>query len=674
MLTRALIPLFLLLSSLLSAQNLLFTKQFTNDPVSPGSTVELQFTLANQNPTEALTGISFTDDLDAALSGLNAVGTPINDICGVGSQLSGTSLLTLTGGNLVSGASVTFSITLQVPAGATPGFYLNTTSPVIAYSTSGTPVMANPASDNLEIKNILSVAKVFDPGSVPTGGISTLKFNFINVTISAAEAVSFADVLPAGLVIATPANASSTFPEGTLVAVSGSGVITFSGGKLLAGTNATITVDVQALISGQMDNQSGDVTSSFGNSGPMSASLLVTDTPPPPIITGRINGQLTVDENRNGVPDAHECTLHQVPVILSGQNGQHIAKALSDASGQYHFKNVGIGTYTLRVDDRLWDTPVHQTTFPNQAITISIPGEEKKADLLVYSDYVNLCDQTLLDYLDNSDDPDDVPKQSNSLVFVTGSPTDSRKGEKRKCGWKNAVDGILQGWNGTTLARGYPDVHGPAWAIFEFFDQQVHRFNMIAVQTDNGPDDDQTAESRQVDRLQILVSTSGMAEDDFVPIADHHRRFNGNKLEYIKLNDYAAARYLKLVLLSPYTKSGYRQIVEFIPTAQDKKGAIPADTEAPLATCESGALDHFECYPNPFNPSTTIAFRVLQAEHIKVRISDPLGREVATLVDGVKPAGRYQVVWDATDHASGIYFVSISSASAEIVRRITLVK
>mgnify|MGYP003343224681 CR=1 FL=1 len=73
-----------------------------------------------------------SDDLDAALSGLVATGLPANDVCGAGSQLSGTSVLTFTGGTLAPGGICTFSATVQVPVGAVAGVYTNTTSAVSA--------------------------------------------------------------------------------------------------------------------------------------------------------------------------------------------------------------------------------------------------------------------------------------------------------------------------------------------------------------------------------------------------------------------------------------------------------------------------------------------------------------------------------------------------------------
>jgi len=80
------------------------SKSFTDDPVLPGGTVTLEFTLTHDAAASVdATAIAFTDDLDAALTGLMATGLPVNDVCGSGSSLSGT-------GNLPAG----------IPVAATP--------------------------------------------------------------------------------------------------------------------------------------------------------------------------------------------------------------------------------------------------------------------------------------------------------------------------------------------------------------------------------------------------------------------------------------------------------------------------------------------------------------------------------------------------------------------------
>ena len=73
-----------------------------------------------------------------------AVGLPQNDVCGAGSQLAGTSVVTLTGGSLPAGGSCTFAVTVQIPQSSTGGDFTNVTSAVDA-SVNGNPV-AGPAA------------------------------------------------------------------------------------------------------------------------------------------------------------------------------------------------------------------------------------------------------------------------------------------------------------------------------------------------------------------------------------------------------------------------------------------------------------------------------------------------------------------------------------------------
>jgi hypothetical protein len=75
-------------------------------------------------------------------------------------------------------------------------------------------------------------------------------------------------------------------------------------------------------------------------------------------------------------------------------------------------------------------------------------------------------------------------------------------------------------------------------------------------------------------------------------------------------------------------------------------------------------------YPNPFNPSTTIAYTLPHTSSVEVTIYDLQGREIKSFTFGAQPAGYQKVVWDGTnDHgsslSSGIYIVRVRASSLE---------
>ena len=83
--------------------------------------------------------------------------------------------------------------------------------------------------------------------------------------------------------------------------------------------------------------------------------------------------------------------------------------------------------------------------------------------------------------------------------------------------------------------------------------------------------------------------------------------------------------------------------------------------------------------PNPFNPTTTIAFTLPRSEHVRVAIYDMTGRTVRVLVDGVRGAGTHEVTWNGEDDggramASGVYVCGMDTGDRRETRRVTLVK
>ncbi len=79
-------------------------------------------------------------------------------------------------------------------------------------------------------------------------------------------------------------------------------------------------------------------------------------------------------------------------------------------------------------------------------------------------------------------------------------------------------------------------------------------------------------------------------------------------------------------------------------------------------------------YPNPFNPSTHIQYAVPKESRVTLEVYNLLGEKIATLVDGVKPAGYYDVDFNAGPLGSGLYFYRLSSNGVSFVRKMMLVK
>lgn len=85
-------------------------------------------------------------------------------------------------------------------------------------------------------------------------------------------------------------------------------------------------------------------------------------------------------------------------------------------------------------------------------------------------------------------------------------------------------------------------------------------------------------------------------------------------------------------------------------------------------------------FPNPFNPTTTISYNILDAGHVTITIYDITGRMVRTLVaNRYQAPGIYRVVWNGTDMsgasvASGLYLYSISAGGERVNRLITYLK
>ncbi len=94
-------------------------------------------------------------------------------------------------------------------------------------------------------------------------------------------------------------------------------------------------------------------------------------------------------------------------------------------------------------------------------------------------------------------------------------------------------------------------------------------------------------------------------------------------------------------------------------------GILYGDTTvtAVLETTSSTTKDFFlfPCYPNPFNPSTTISFSIPERSFVTLKVYDMLGREVAELVNEELETGSFEKTFEASSLASGVYIYRITA-------------
>jgi hypothetical protein len=91
----------------------------------------------------------------------------------------------------------------------------------------------------------------------------------------------------------------------------------------------------------------------------------------------------------------------------------------------------------------------------------------------------------------------------------------------------------------------------------------------------------------------------------------------------------------------------------------------------------ASAIPTFELranYPNPFNPNTTISYRLPTRSHVTLRVFDVSGSEVATLVNAIEEPGYKSVRWDAVNLTSGVYFYTLQADNFVASRKLLLLK
>lgn len=97
-------------------------------------------------------------------------------------------------------------------------------------------------------------------------------------------------------------------------------------------------------------------------------------------------------------------------------------------------------------------------------------------------------------------------------------------------------------------------------------------------------------------------------------------------------------------------------------------------TEVPVKNITANTFELLQNYPNPFNPSTKISWQSPVGSWQTLKVYNILGKEITTLVDAYREAGKYEITFNATDLTSGIYFYKLNIGAFYQLRKMTLIK
>ncbi|HEX7070488.1 MAG TPA: LamG-like jellyroll fold domain-containing protein [Rhodothermales bacterium] len=109
-------------------------------------------------------------------------------------------------------------------------------------------------------------------------------------------------------------------------------------------------------------------------------------------------------------------------------------------------------------------------------------------------------------------------------------------------------------------------------------------------------------------------------------------------------------------------------------TAEEIASLYSTATDVESAPEVPGSFALRQNFPNPFNPSTTISYTLPERSRVTLAVYDLLGHEVASLVDSEQAPGEYEVTFDGSDLASGVYLAVMRAGSFHQSRKLLLLK
>jgi hypothetical protein len=244
-------------------------------------------------------------------------------------------------------------------------------------------------------------------------------------------------------------------------------------------------------------------------------------------------------------------------------------------------------------------------------------------------------------------------RTSKSTKLVAGPLWDCNLGYGN-CNYNNAS--YRSGWEiENQTSAGYTDAFKPPFWWKKLWDDQIFK---------------KTAALRWQELRQVLLSTKNIIKlvDSLEAVVNEGQQRNFVRWPiigtYVWPNNYIGASYTDEI---NYLKGWVINRSEWMDNAFAQ--FLTSVRKIPDVVPLRDALE--QNFPNPFNPTTSLRFTTTHAQHVKLVVYDVLGRQIALLVDDVKPAGSYAMEWNAAGLPSGMYYCRMQAgASTSTIRMI----
>ncbi len=255
-------------------------KVFAPATITSGGTSVLTITLSNNNATAATLSAALVDTLPAGVTLANATfgGTCTGAKTGVA---GGSTVTYASGATIPGGAPGSCTITANVTS-STPGTVTNTIAAGALQTNNGNNAAA--ATANLTVTaNVPTVAKVFAPATITSGGTSVLTITLSNNNATAATlSAALVDTLPAGVTLANATFGGTC--TGAKTGVAGGSTVTYASGATIPGGapgSCTITANVTSSTPGTVTNTiaAGALQTNNGNNAAAATANLTVQVP-----------------------------------------------------------------------------------------------------------------------------------------------------------------------------------------------------------------------------------------------------------------------------------------------------------------------------------------------------------------------------------------------------------